>query len=159
MQSLHDGARRALLCAAAMLCSIPAVLMPLAGRSSFETQTQRERFAQRFGVEQPPPVRGGYMRLAIARDPFALPQHTPSRDVTGLRVVQGESTGIRIPGAAVRVTAIVKGADARALVEENGSVRVVRAGDVLAGSIVRVVLPSGLRLANGAFISIGNASQ
>lgn len=160
MRPIGDMARRALLCASAIFLAIPAVLMPLAGRSSFEARAQRVQFDRRFGSEaarvralQP------YPRLGPVRDPFALPQRAASRDVTGMRVLQGASTGIPIPAATVRVTAIVQGADARALVEENGGVRVIHAGDALGGSVVRAVLPSGIMLRNGAFIGIGNAQK
>lgn len=160
MHPIGDSARRGLLCVSAMFFAIPAVLMPLAGRSSFEAQAQRVQFARRFGAELAPVTAlRAYPQLASVRDPFALPQRAHSRDVTGMRVVQGASTGIRVPGAGVRVTAIVEGSDARALVEENGSVRVIRTGDVLGGSTVRAILRNGVRLRNGTFIGIADGPQ
>lgn len=160
MRPIGDMTRRRLLCLSAMFFAIPAVLMPLAGRSSFEANAQRVGFAGRFGV-QPAAVTAlrTYPQLGFVRDPFALPQHLLARDVTGMHVVQGASTGIRIPGAGVRVTAIVEGADARALVEEDGSVRVIRAGDILGGSIVRAILRNGVRLGNGTFIGIADGPR
>ena len=143
-----------------MLCAIPLVLMPLAGRSSFEVAAERATFVQRFRAPEFRPFHmRAYRAPAVLRDPFAIPVRAAAHDVTGMRVVQGASTGIPVPAANVRVTAIVEGADARALVEENGAVRVVRRGDRLGAWIVRSVEPGGVRLTNGSFIAIGREPQ
>lgn len=160
MRPIGDAPRRALLCASALLCAGGGILIPLAAQSSFEAGAGRGRFVQRFAVDawQPPHVRA-YPAPSIIRDPFALPRGTAAHDVSGMHVVQGASTGIAIPASSVRVSAIVTGDDTRALVEENGAVRVVRAGDKLAGSLVRDIGPTGVRLRNGTLIGIEREPQ
>ena len=61
------------------------------------------------------------------------------------------------PGGAARVTAIVSGAHAYALVEERGGTRVVAAGDPVDGDRVAAIDAAGVHLARGTTLAVTRA--
>ncbi len=171
MRPIHDVQRRRLLALSAMFCSLPIVLAPLAAQSSFELPTERSAFDARITVPVPPRP-AGTKPVVAARDPFVpdagaqaqiarvpVPAAEP---ISGMRVEQGQPLGFALPANAgalgsppagevsglLAVRAIVKGASARALVDEGGAVRVIAVGDALGGSIVTAIDASRIRLKN-----------
>jgi hypothetical protein len=104
------------------------------------------------------------------RDPFsrepgaaAAPSRSPA--LSGLPAIPAligalppnPSAVALIPPPAVRVTAIVSGSRPYALVDENGSARIVAAGDSLGGQQIKAIRPEGIRLAHGALLPIAPA--
>lgn len=157
MRAVSDFNRKRLLCMAAALCTTSVALAPLAGRSSFELTRERALYAERFSS---PALPASTKRAAISRvrDPFvadAVPIAQGGmplggavlNPVSGMRVVQGASTGFPLGVPIVR--AIVSGDTPHALVEDGGRVRVVGVGDALAGSLVASIDRQGIRLGNG----------
>jgi hypothetical protein len=157
MRAVSEFNRKRLLCVAAALCATSLALAPLAGRSSFELTRERALYAERISSPQPPasPKRAAISRV---RDPFVADAAPIAQGgmplggavvnpVSGMRVVQGASTGFPLGAPIVR--AIVSGDSPRALVEDGGRVRVVGVGDVLAGSPVVSIDRQGIRLGNG----------
>ena len=177
---LHDARRRKLLNVSALLCTIPVLLAPIAGRSSFELASEQAAFNQRFAPTEAP-VDATVRPMPPPRDPFvpdrlssvptsaAFPSSSNSESVVGMQVTQGESTGIALPanrgamGTPVAdsnlelpsVRAIVTGGgSARALVDDGVHVSVVGVGDVLAGSKIVSIDATGVRLANGMLLTL-----
>lgn len=141
LHPLRDGDRRRLLYVAAVLCTAPMLLLPLAGRSNFEIGDERAVFDRRFSAIVPARVEAK-AAVTVTRDPFAPDEALESPSPK--------------PGAngAVSVEAIVSGATPKALVEENARVRVVGIGDPLAGSRIVEINGAGLRLQNGTLLVI-----
>jgi hypothetical protein len=146
-----------------MLCCLPALLLPLAGRSAFELHEEEAVLAQRFEKDEAHAPKAVAV-LSVARDPFVpdapqqiAPSGTPSSltsgSVVGTHVVQGAPIGIALPSGA-EVRAIVSGLSPRALVEEGGRVRVVAPGDSLNGSRILRIDSSGVALQNGLRLSL-----
>jgi hypothetical protein len=151
-----------------MLCSVPLLLAPLASRSAFETREERAVFVERFPASRiERPTSGSEVK--VARDPFAsdalrqtVASNTlaasPKAGVVGMHVAQGQPIGISIAGLPV-VRAIVSGSSPRALIEEQGRVRIVAAGDILAGSTVVRIAAGGIVLSNGASLKLAEAKR
>jgi hypothetical protein len=146
----------------AMLCATSFVLAPIAGRSSAGAMLEQSGFTQEFHVPQLPPERPP-KRAILVRDPFASPDEPgpaaaaplQSPDgIVGMRVVQGQSTGIAVPFGGTTVRAIVTGGSARALIETNGRTQIVSSGDPLLGSTIVSIDSEGIRLSNGRRIHL-----
>ncbi len=166
MRPLNDRSRCRLLAGAAVLCAVPMLLIPLAGRSAFEVNDEQFAFVQRF-KQLPRDIAAPKTSVKIARDPFLgdlsgqIPIETRvggDTRVVGMRVVQGAPMGIDVPNA-VTVRAIVSGKPPRALVEVSGHVRVVGPGDALAGSMIRRIDRSGVLLQNGVLLMLAEHEQ
>lgn len=165
MRPLSDPERRRLLTWSAIVCAIPLCLAPLAGRSSFELASEQAAFDARFAV---PSLKAVWNEkpLTVARDPFLSEEPpgaytTPAANgVVGMHVTAGAPTGFVLPGnhEAAAVTAIVTGASPRALIDDGEHVRVIRAGDMLAGSRVVRIDRSGVHLKNGTVVPLREES-
>jgi hypothetical protein len=152
---LDDASRRNVLSIAVSCCTIAVLLAPLAGRSSFELAAEQAAFDQRFKTPPPLPTKNVRGALRITRDPFAA-EHTAipsSASVAGTRVTQGQSTGMSIP-ALPSVTAIISGPSPRALLEQDGKIRIVAIGDRISGVEIVAITAAGVRLRGGALLSI-----
>jgi hypothetical protein len=160
MKPIDDLRRRRMFALSAALCTFSVLLIPIAGRSSLELPVERATGDTRLTIPSiedatPEPA------IVIARDPFAgnhlrvqqaagQMQAIGSNGVVGLRVVQGQPTGITLPDARDVVRAVVSGATgAHALVEEGDHTKVVSVGDNLAGSTIVGIDAHGIRLRNG----------
>lgn len=180
MLPLHDARRRKLLNVSALLCAIPVLLAPIAGRSSFELASEEAAFNQRFAPPAPS-VDPAARPMPVSRDPFvpdrlitlpapaAFSSSPNSESVVGMQVTQGESTGIALPSnrgalgtpvtdsslALPSVRAIVTGGgSAHALVDDGAHVSVVGVGDKLDGSKITSIDATGVRLANGMLLTL-----
>lgn len=164
LQPLDDRARRMIRGLSTTLCVLSALLAPIAGLSSMQPMIGHSVSGEELTLSTLPEP--DTMRpLRIRRDPFVADPGADSRtapsaqpaqngdNLIGMRVVQGDPTGITLPpnaGVWARISAIVSGGgSSRALVEENGQTRVVGVGDMLEGSKVVAIDASGLRLENG----------
>lgn len=165
MRPVNNEQRKRLLTCSALLCAIPLCLSPLAGRSSFELESERAAFNARFSALEVANVWKD-QPVSVARDPF-VPETSPpdtaakaesgSAGIVGMHVTQGESIGLAMPpnraGAPI-VSAIVTGPSSRALVSDGERVRVVRVGDMLAGSRVASIDGSGVHLQSGLLLPL-----
>lgn len=99
------------------------------------------------------------------RDPFAGESRgsdaSPSPALSGLPAIPAligalppNPGAAGLPPPAVRVTAIVSGSRPYALVDENGTTRIVAAGDRLDGEPIKAIGQDGIRLAHGALLPI-----
>ncbi len=173
MQRLDDRVRRRLLAFSAMLCAIPVLLTPLAGRSSFELASEQAAFNARFSAPQLPSAWKD-SPIAVERDPFiaqtgnAADATSPRLDVIGMQVVQGQPMGYAAPANGVvsavpvadvtygvpAVRAIATGVSPHALIEENSHARIVGIGDIVAGSPIVAIAAGAIRLKNGAVFTL-----
>jgi hypothetical protein len=133
-----------------MVCAVPIVLMPIAGRSSFELAREQAAFNARFNAPVVP-ARWKTADVRISRDPF-VPEHSvlPHEDEQTASVTSTANAAFE---AAV-VRAVVTAPARRALVDENGSVRIVAVGDSVAGSPVVAIERSGIRLQSGQVLRL-----
>jgi hypothetical protein len=153
LQPLDERPRRRMLLLAAVLCAVPMLLLPLAGRSAFEVADERTAFVQRF-PQHATPSKTAERALNVARDPFVADAPAAvAGGVVGMHVVQGASMGISVPDAP-EVRAIVSGSSPRALIEQSGRVRVVAPGDALSGSTIVRIDGGGLLLKNGTRVRV-----
>ncbi len=143
--------RRMFAAIALALCVVPLCLAPLAGRSAKEMSTERALYEARFSQTPAPSATDS----DPVRDPFAG-EETPAPSASA-----GPAAGIRTTPAPVviAVHAVVTGSAARALVEENGRVRIVEPGDALGNARVEAIVGDGIRLSNGTFISLSDKQQ
>ncbi len=182
MPPLYDGTRRQLFGLSAALCTIALLLMPLAARSAFapNVPTGFRPNALRVAAVA---TAAKLPSIVVTRDPFvadksdsqtlataSAPAQAPA--IVGLRVTQGESMGFALPpnqGAgqgfpnalgpqSTIVRAVVTGASARALIEENGDSRIVSIGDAVAGSRVVRIDRTGIGLADGSMVPLAKAT-
>src|SRR5579864_4440369 len=72
---LHDARRRKLLNVSALLCAIPILLAPIAGRSSFELASEQAAFNERFAPPAPPDDPSA-RPMPVSRDPFVPDRFT-----------------------------------------------------------------------------------
>jgi hypothetical protein len=147
---------------AAMLCSVPLLLAPLAGRSAFETREERAVFTERFEASRSVGHAANAV-VKISRDPFVADSVHGASDssaggIVGMHAVQGAPIGIAVPDAPI-VRATVTGFSPRALIEEGGRVRIVAAGDKLAGSKVLRITSDAIVLQNGTLLKVMERSE
>jgi hypothetical protein len=152
MQPLDERRRKHFSAFSAILCSVPIFLVPLAGRSSLELPTSKASIQGHYEIPRLTPVLQA-RAVKILRDPFVA-----DAEVTGKAephpLTAFDSSMPIVP----IVHAIVSGPAPRALVVENGSDRIVAVGDVLAGSRITAIDPTGVRLANGAIFSLSEGT-
>ena len=150
-----------MLNASAFLCVLPVLLLPMAGQGSLALSGAAAAAPAMLIPSIPDPR---HVRVtSTARDPFepdniartALPEATGGLDPRGLAPLPPNAGAAFMSGSqeatgGVSVRAIVTGANSpRALIDEDGSVRVVAPGDRVAGSAVLEIGSGGIRLANG----------
>lgn len=146
LPALDDPARAWLLRVACAACSIALLLVPLVGRSAIELGRERGAQMPLFSTTIVKRTSYDVQSFARVRDPFI---------VDGVKTVRSP---VIVPAAKAAVTAVITGTEARALIEENGNVRLVRVGDVISGSRVTAISRPGVRLANGAFLTLDGSA-
>lgn len=158
---LDNSARVHALRIAAALCAVPVLLVPIAARSS-RSFVSGDSLPSGTFTHAALPIAGPVPAVRIERDPFAGDPPEPSvpassvtnSTIVGMRVVQGQSTGIAVPQAAA-VRAIATGANGtRALVEEGGETRIVSAGDIIDGSRIVEITAGAVVLSNGVRLQL-----
>ena len=147
MYPISNTARRKVVVGSAILCAVPLFLAPISGRSSFELTAERIAFTNRFGIPIPR-FRRHAIHVHITRDPF-VPEPA---FVVSPRDVLAKDSDHRLTNPLLR--AIVFGASPRALLEENGRVRIVGLGDAVDNSRVTSILSDSIRLQDGRTIQV-----
>jgi hypothetical protein len=142
MHPLAERSRRHLLALAAVLCSVPVTLWPIAARSSLSDVPDGAARAHHL-TSSLPPLQWRSHTVRCKRDPFAGDPET----TTLAKAVPGTASQ-----QAVFVEAIATGARSRALVQDGDQARIVTTGDPLAGSRVSVIGSAAVRLANGTIL-------
>lgn len=130
---MPDVPRPWMFAAAVACCAVAACLLPVAARTSMEIHTAQAEQAERF-PSQPPPVETA---APGSRDPFVP-------DAQAALAARPE----------LIVHAIIAGADPRALVEDDGRMRVVQVGDSAAGSRITAIARDSVILASGTHVRL-----
>lgn len=139
-----DERRRAvLLRAAGALCTVTALLAPLAGRTT--VTDMREPAGPRGLLPLPAQRTQALAPYHILRDPFAGGE--PSAGALAPAAVQLTAS----VQSAVLVRAVVLGEHARALVEEGGTARIVAVGERIDGLVVERITQRGVFVSGGRF--------
>lgn len=146
-----QGNRGFLLAVALVMCVVPLCLAPLAGRSMHEIASERELYGTRFSTQS---TEKAYDNPVAVRDPF-VPEDIQTPGPTAARgAIQSAA-----PAVSIIVHAVVTGDAARALVEDNGRIRIVQLGDPLGGSRVASITGQGVRLENKGFYRLSEVQQ
>lgn len=148
MQPINEARRRKLFTFSAAICAVPMMLAPIAARSSFQLAREQSAFTARFNL---PAVPAPWKTAAVnvSRDPF-IPERPYVSASDGVRETPPAAGGFASPA----VRAVVTGPSPHALVDENGNVRVVSVGDLVAGSQVLAIDRTGIRLKNGTVLAL-----
>lgn len=133
------------------MCVVPLCLAPLAGRSMHEIASERELYDTRFSMQRPV---GTHDDTVAVRDPF-VPEDIPEPAST----IAPGATQSPAPALSIIVHAVVTGDAARALVEENGRIRIVQPGEPLGNSRVASITGDGVRLENSMFYRLSEVQQ
>lgn len=142
-----DAQRKGLLSIGACMCATAVALTPLAGRSSFDAGVVHAASASRVTVAAAaqstpaPPV-------VVVRDPFL----NETQDVSAAQKPVG-AAGAPSHGFPV-VRAVISGTQPRALVDQDGSIRIVAIGDRIAGARIEAIFARSIRLANGVTLEL-----
>jgi hypothetical protein len=150
MFALYDAQRATLLRVAVMIivgacATLPLTISPTSVIANADPITPAVSGATIPQV----PGRMQYPDISIARDPFVADNGVLARNgVAQTTATTGNTTSLPL------VRAIVSGDDPRALVEVNGSVRVLAVGDKLGGDAVASINQSGIELASGIHLGI-----
>lgn len=136
----------------AMLCTGSLLLLPLAARSSVNTDQKPLQMYRGAVLTRTPAI--PVQSLRIDRDPFVpdLPKQVeaPPGGESGTRVIAGATiAGSANISSGVSVLAVVIGGVAEALVSEDGQTRIVNVGARCAGSRIIRISSDGIVLANG----------
>lgn len=176
MTPLDDRRRKQLGGLSALLCSIAILLLPVAARSSIGVEHDRLALEERFRL---PVLAPAYAppHLIVLRDPFdsvapppeemsysgspfgtSRPQLVPlppNRGAMGTSVA--DAAGVMdVPIVRAVITG---GATPRALVDENGQVRIIGLSDTMEGSPVVAIDTLGIRLKNGVRFAVSEENQ
>ena len=139
---------------AEIFCAVIAVaavlLLPLAARSSYPDLVHAGARGTAMHVTLPATVTP-WRPVVVTRDPFLYepdspPTALPAHPSIATHPVPVQST----------VRAVVVGAQARALVEGAGGLRVIRIGDVVDGATVRMIRADGVWLSNGLVLVLAS---
>lgn len=137
MQHLEERTRVRMLRLSAFLCAASLLLAPMAGRTSLGLSAERDAFDRR--APAPAAMTRKTVRVSLLRDPFG-----PRNEAA-----QSETAGMAAPSLPV-VRAVATGRDAVALVDDAGTTRIVRTGDMVAGHIVIGIDARGVHFETGA---------
>ena len=166
MKALDDYRRRQLACLSAVLCTGSLLLFPIAGRTSLELASERPGFDTRFALP-PLSIASPMPRLIVLRDPFSPSDSAATVMLSSQQ--HDDPIAFTLPpnrGAArtpledaasqpVLVRAVITGTlSSKALIDENGRVRVIGVGDKVQGSAVLSVDASGVHLTDGRRFSV-----
>jgi len=177
LPSLYDDERRWLMRVATMLVLGSVAVLPLTIQASSVAVAAREP-ARVENVTLTTPARLTFPGFSIRRDPF-VPDEAVREKLEGaaMHVGEGDDLGMALPpnaGAAGTVVAsplrgapaiapsvraVVLGDPARALVEENGSVRVLGIGDRIGDLRVIAIGSGGIALSDGTHLLLATRRQ
>ncbi len=151
LPGLYDTDRRTLMRLATMLIVGGVAVLPLTTQSS-SIAVASDAHGQTNDAGLARPARLTFPGFALSRDPFVPEQAIREK-------IEGESgatpTGL-IAGAPVPIApivrAIVVGDPPRALVEEDGTVRVLAPGDRLGALRITAITAEGLTLSDGSHL-------
>ncbi|HEY8314827.1 MAG TPA: hypothetical protein VIG51_11765 [Candidatus Baltobacteraceae bacterium] len=148
-----------------VLCASALLLAPLAGQGSIEIGNHDSGYG--VSLQEPrPPVTVHPASLEVNRDPFVADR--PAFALEPVPIPPSEAAlppnrgaaGVILPATAfspvgsIAVRAIISGPRARALVEDNGVVRVVGAGDTVGGRRIRRIDNLGVMLSSGDLLTL-----
>jgi len=175
LPSLYDEERRALLRLATMLILGGSAVLPLATQSSsIAGAAVSATLSTGIGVRLPP--RLTFPGFSLTRDPF-VPSAVTREKLEGaaMRIDQSENIGVVLPpnagaGAPVGpppdapamvplVRAVVLGTPARALVEDEGKVRVFAVGDRIGELRIAKISATGITLSDGTRLPLAAKRQ
>ncbi len=177
LPGLYDDERRWLMRVAAMLVLGSLAMLPLTIQmSSVAVAAGEPAWVQNVSPATPP--RLTFPGFSISRDPF-VPDEAVREKLEGaaMHLGQGDDIGVVLPpnagadGAVVAslpaggpaiapsVRAVVLGNPARALVEENGSVRVLGIGDRIGDLRVIAITSGGIALSDGSHLLLAAQRQ
>jgi hypothetical protein len=148
MYPLDERMRRHMLAAAAVLCAVPAVLAPMAARSSLASLRENTALSERFAAPLPT-LQWRSRVVRVTRDPFA--------GDAGNDTIKEPASRPLVPQTSF-LEAVATGGEPRALVQDGSEARVVGIGDVLDGSRVVAIDSKMVRLANGAVLLLAPGS-
>lgn|GEM_PF-2718643 len=142
---LYDDQRRMLMRLAAMLTCGAASVLPLTAQTSLLAGAANAPAITMDSLPQAPPTRLTFPAFSVTRDPFV-----PETPVIGNQMIQQVDTvGDTVAQGMPIVRAVVASDNARALVEIDGSMRVVGIGDRLVDATVVQIDSAGILLSNG----------
>lgn len=118
-------------CAFALVCAA-------AGAATGDGESTRGAAAARTAVVSRIPA-APIVPIGVVRDPFVADEM--SATAAPKRAARWDSVVVR---------AVALGENARALIDDGGSERIVAAGDLVLGSRVAAIVPGGLVLTNGS---------
>jgi hypothetical protein len=153
---IEKQVRRAVISMSIALAASGLLVVPLAGSSSAYVSDSEPRFAVKpANVRRDDPWRA--RTVSVARDPFlsvaapagpiASGPPSASRSLIGMRVIQGQT--ITPASAAAAVRAIALGREPKAMIEIDGSTRIVAPGDFISGARVESILADRVILSGG----------
>ena len=150
---LYDDERRSLARWATMLILGGLAVLPvttqsssIAGASVVSAPTNDS------GIELP--SRLTFPGFSVRRDPF-VPSHVGREKLESAAIAPQPDA----PAAVPIVRAVVLGNPARALVEEEGVVRVFAVGDRIGALAIAAITPSGITLSDGAHLLLAPQRQ
>ena len=158
---IEETARRALIVGSLASIAGAALMLPLAASPLlYAPPAVHVAGIAQGSLKAPNPWKAAI--VTARRDPFLTQAASGSapeparfaspRDIIGMRVIQGQmiSRAAEIGGASVR--AILFGAVSKAIVDADGTSKVVAAGDFIHGTRIERILPDRVVLADGSIL-------
>lgn len=166
LRPVSQAQRRALLLWSASLCTGALLLTPLAARSSGDVARDGTISAQRLAVPEWDRKQVA-AEVTLSRDPFSADAVSPP-DADRMPEAQGQGpTGVGqrvvantpIAGTRSRISAVILGNTAQALVIDAAGTRIVEAGSSIDGLRIVEITTAGVRLSNGELRKVGEGSS
>jgi hypothetical protein len=158
---IETTARRALMIGSFVVGVAGALVAPLAGSTSgYGSERGRLGTLKSAAIKHDNPWKSA--AVMVSRDPFLVeaplkralvPALHPANDrgITGMRVIQGQPiSAAEMSGASVR--AIAFGETSKALVDTDGTARIVAPGDHIDGARIESILPDRVILTGGSIL-------
>ncbi|MGD0969381.1 MAG: hypothetical protein ABR949_13970 [Candidatus Aquilonibacter sp.] len=157
LPGLYDDERRTLMRLASMLILGGVAVLPLttqgssvAGAAGTTLQTETLRL--------PIPTRLTFPGFSASRDPF-VPDEEVREKLDAAIHIPSASLQTSAQGATPVIRAVVLGNPARALVEEDGTVRVLAVGDRIGDLRVTAIAAGGITLSDGTHMPLTVAQR
>jgi hypothetical protein len=158
LPGLYDDERRTLMRLASMLILGGVAVLPLttqgssvAGAAGTTLQTETLRL--------PIPTRLTFPGFSASRDPFVPDEEVREKLENAAIHIPRASLETSAQGAAPVIRAVVLGNPARALVEEDGTVRVLAVGDRIGDLRVTAIAAGGITLSDGTHMLLTVAQR
>ena len=176
LPGLYDDERRKMVRLSMMLMLGGFAVLPLTAQSSFVAGAAGAH-APSYEASLTMPARLTFPAFSISRDPFVPSQGVRERlEGAAMRLGQGEDIGAvlppnagaagaapslphTVPVAAPILRAVILGSPPRALVEEDGTVRVLAAGDRIGDLRVTAIGAQGVTLSDGTHLLLRDAQR